>query len=168
VPSDWLDLMDASFVFSYFINGDWDESSTMLKHPSALSTDSYCSIKEVSFSPENDHGNDISPKNIPVSVKIFGGPVPQQLVQAVCSEKNGWLICGIYDGELTLAMRNSENEGIKFSETFRSGVLNCLSTARWMIDQIYRAKMFFGQFAEELQMMICLFEKRASPMQRIY
>ncbi|CAD6263869.1 unnamed protein product [Miscanthus lutarioriparius] len=31
--------------------------------------------------------------------------------------------------ELTLAMRNSENEDIKFSETFRAGVLNCLSTA---------------------------------------
>jgi len=110
-------------------------------------------------------------------VKMAGGAAGEDRVQAVCSEKNGWLICGIYDGfngrdaadflavtlydnivyylyllenrikqqnglynssessldglksELTLAMRNSENEDIKFSETFRSGVLNCLSTA---------------------------------------
>lgn len=110
-------------------------------------------------------------------VKMAGGAAGEDRVQAVCSEKNGWLICGIYDGfngrdaadflavtlydnivyylyllenrikqqnglynssetslnglksELTLAMRNSENEDIKFSETFRAGVLNCLSTA---------------------------------------
>jgi serine/threonine protein phosphatase PrpC len=95
----------------------------------------------------------------------------------VCSEKNGWLICGIYDGfngrdaadflavtlydnivyylyllecrikqqdgiynsredslngvksELTLAMRIAENEDVKLSESFRAGVLNCLTSA---------------------------------------
>lgn len=110
-------------------------------------------------------------------VKMAGGAAGEDRVQAVCSEKNGWLICGIYDGfngrdaadflavtlydnivyylyllenrikqqnglynssesslsgvksELTLAMRMAENEDIKFSETFRAGVLNCLSTA---------------------------------------
>jgi serine/threonine protein phosphatase PrpC len=110
-------------------------------------------------------------------VKMAGGAAGEDRVQAVCSEKNGWLICGIYDGfngrdaadflavtlydnivyylyllenrikqqnglynsseislsgvksELTLAMRTAENEDLKFSETFRAGVLNCLSTA---------------------------------------
>ncbi|CAN6248464.1 unnamed protein product [Urochloa humidicola] len=110
-------------------------------------------------------------------VKMAGGAAGEDRVQAVCSEKNGWLICGIYDGfngrdaadflavtlydnivyylyllenrikqqnglynssesclsgvksELTLAMRIAENEDIKFSDTFRAGVLNCLSTA---------------------------------------
>jgi len=107
-------------------------------------------------------------------VKMAGGAAGEDRVQAVCSEKNGWLICGIYDGfngrdaadflavtlydnivyylyllenrikqqndlynssesslsgvksELTLAMRMAENEDIKFSETFRAGVLNYL------------------------------------------
>lgn len=110
-------------------------------------------------------------------VKMAGGAAGEDRVQAVCSEKNGWLICGIYDGfngrdaadflavtlydnivyylylleyrikqqnglynssedylngaksELTLAMRIAENEDVKFSETFRAGVLNCLTTA---------------------------------------
>ncbi|KAF8715463.1 hypothetical protein HU200_027116 [Digitaria exilis] len=110
-------------------------------------------------------------------VKMAGGAAGEDRVQAVCSEKNGWLICGIYDGfngrdaadflavtlydnivyylyllenrikqqnglynlsesplsgvksELTLAMRIAENDDIKFSETFRAGVLNCLSSA---------------------------------------
>ncbi|KAG8081825.1 hypothetical protein GUJ93_ZPchr0014g47202, partial [Zizania palustris] len=110
-------------------------------------------------------------------IKMAGGAAGEDRVQAVCSEKNGWLICGIYDGfngrdaadflavtlydnivyylyllecrikqenslygsaehslngvksELTLAMRFAENEDVKFSETFRAGVLNCLTTA---------------------------------------
>jgi serine/threonine protein phosphatase PrpC len=108
---------------------------------------------------------------------MAGGAAGEDRVQAVCSEKNGWLICGIYDGfngrdaadflavtlydnivyylyllecrikqqngmdkssanslngiksELTLAMRIAENEDIKFSETFRAGLLNCLAAA---------------------------------------
>uniref|UniRef100_A0A0D3FVF9 protein-serine/threonine phosphatase n=1 Tax=Oryza barthii TaxID=65489 RepID=A0A0D3FVF9_9ORYZ len=110
-------------------------------------------------------------------IKMAGGAAGEDRVQAVCSEKNGWLICGIYDGfngrdaadflavtlydnivyylyllecrikqenglygspegslngvksELTLAMRFAENEDVKFSETFRAGVLKCLTTA---------------------------------------
>ncbi|KAL6650672.1 hypothetical protein ACP70R_009597 [Stipagrostis hirtigluma subsp. patula] len=31
-------------------------------------------------------------------VKMAGGAAGEDRVQAVCSEKNGWLICGIYDG----------------------------------------------------------------------
>ncbi|GJN03057.1 hypothetical protein PR202_ga20460 [Eleusine coracana subsp. coracana] len=110
-------------------------------------------------------------------VKMAGGAAGEDRVQAVCSEKNGWLICGIYDGfngrdaadflavtlydnivyylyllecrikqqngqdksfenslngiksELTLAMRIAESEDIKFSETFRAGLLNCLAAA---------------------------------------
>lgn len=110
-------------------------------------------------------------------VKMAGGAAGEDRVQAVCSEKNGWLICGIYDGfngrdaadflavtlydnivyylyllecrikqqygiynspedslngvksELTLAMRIAENEDVKLSESFRAGVLNCLTSA---------------------------------------
>nr|BAJ98360.1 predicted protein [Hordeum vulgare subsp. vulgare] len=110
-------------------------------------------------------------------VKMAGGAAGEDRVQAVCSEKNGWLICGIYDGfngrdaadflavtlydnivyylyllecrikqqdglysssedslngvksELTLAMEIAENEDVKLSESFRAGVLNCLTSA---------------------------------------
>ncbi|XP_072950673.1 probable protein phosphatase 2C 39 isoform X4 [Typha angustifolia] len=37
-------------------------------------------------------------RRTPSSLQMAGGPAGEDRVQVVCSEENGWLFCGIYDG----------------------------------------------------------------------
>ncbi|KAK4790499.1 hypothetical protein SAY86_017803 [Trapa natans] len=87
-----------------------------------------------------------------VDAQTAGGAAGEDRVQAVCSEENGWLFCGIYDGfngrdaadflagflyeSIMCSLHNLEWRSKEFqspnsseAEFFRSGVIGCLNDA---------------------------------------
>lgn len=87
-----------------------------------------------------------------VDAQAAGGAAGEDRVQAVCSEENGWLFCGIYDGfngrdaadflagflyeNIMCSLHNLEWRSKEFqsshsseTEIFQSGVIGCLNDA---------------------------------------
>ncbi|KAE8076754.1 hypothetical protein FH972_015381 [Carpinus fangiana] len=85
-------------------------SSPNLSRLDILSSSLQSSISNLSCSPSPPSDHDsylLKPKSAPsrsegflnaMEVQVAGGAAGEDRVQAVCSEENGWLFCGIYDG----------------------------------------------------------------------
>jgi hypothetical protein len=85
-------------------------SSPNLSRLDILSSSLLSSISNLSCSPSPPSDHDsylLKPESTPsrsegflnaMGVQVAGGAAGEDRVQAVCSEENGWLFCGIYDG----------------------------------------------------------------------
>jgi len=100
------------------------------------------------ISPENSCNGDalVDPTTFlnALDVKLAGGAAGQDRVQAVCSEENGWLYCGVYDGfsgrdaadflagtlyENIASELNNNLLEASSSSSYREGVQRCLTSA---------------------------------------
>ncbi|XP_004487853.1 probable protein phosphatase 2C 40 [Cicer arietinum] len=108
-----LDMLSSS------LHSTWSNLSCSPSSPSNMLEYDFCSLKSMSAPSRGECFLNAT------EVQVAGGAAGEDRVQAVCSEENGWLFCGIYDGF------NGRDAADFLACTLYDSIVSYLNTIDW-------------------------------------